>query len=83
MAEFAVDRCLFLHQENGIGIFLASIAFGYTQGTPWVSQTRLLALFEFLHQICAVFETIKKGFMLIGGAKLATEIPYGIVIIQG
>ena len=27
-------------QENGIGIFLASIAFGYTQGTPWVSQTR-------------------------------------------
>ena len=83
MAEFAVDRCLFLHQENGIGIFLASIAFGYTQGTPWVSQTRLLALFEFAHQVCAVLEAVEEGFVFISGAELATEIPYGIVIIQG
>ena len=70
-------------QENDIGIFLASIAFGYTQGTPWVSQNRLLALFEFLHQICAVFKAIEKGFMFIGGTELATEVPHGIVIIQG
>ena len=70
-------------QENGIGIFLASIAFGYTQGTPWVSQTRLLALFEFTHQMRAVLEAVNKGFMLVSGAELATEIPYGIVLIQG
>ena len=83
MAESAVDRCLFLHQENDTGIFLASIAFGYTQGTPWVSQTRLLALFEFAHQMRAVLEAVNKGFMLVSGAELATEIPYGVIIIQG
>jgi hypothetical protein len=27
-------------------------------------------------------ETIKKGFVFVGGAELATEIPYGIIIFQ-
>ena len=33
--------------------------------------------------MCAVLQTITKGFAFIGGADLATEIPHGIVIIQG
>ena len=31
----------------------------------------------------AILETIDKGLMLIGGAELTTEVPHGIVIIQG
>ena len=30
----------------------------------------------------SVLETIEKGFSLIGCAELATEVPYGVVIIQ-
>ena len=42
---------------------------------------RLFCL-KFLHQVCAVSEIIKKYFMFVGGAELATEVPYGVVIIQ-
>ena len=30
-----------------------------------------------------VLETVKEGFAFIGGAELTTEVPHGIVIIQG
>jgi hypothetical protein len=32
--------------------------------------------------MCAVLEAIEKGFMFVGGAELATEVPYGIIIFQ-
>ena len=41
-------------------------------------------LFEkFKNYACAVLETVEEGFVFIGGAELATEVPYGIVILQG
>ena len=43
---------------------------------------RLFCL-KFLHQVRAVLETRDTGFMFVGGAELATEVPYGIVILQG
>ena len=33
--------------------------------------------------MCAVLQTIEKGFMFISGAELATEVPYSVIIIQG
>ena len=33
--------------------------------------------------MCTILETIYKCFMFIGGAELTTEVPDGIVIIQG
>jgi hypothetical protein len=33
--------------------------------------------------MCTILKTIKEGFMFIGGAELTTEVPDGIVIIQG
>ena len=33
--------------------------------------------------MCAVLETVDKGFMFTGSTELATEIPYGVIIIQG
>lgn len=38
---------------------------------------------EFLHQMRAVLETIEESFAFAGRTELATEIPYGVVIIQG
>ena len=31
----------------------------------------------------AVLETVDKGFMFVGGTELTTEVPHGIVIVQG
>ena len=80
LADRSVFGLSMQSQENGIGIFLASIAFGYTQGTPWVSQTRLLALFELAHQMRAVLETILEGFMFVGAAEAAAKVKNGVVI---
>ena len=44
----------------------------------------LVSLFDkFSHHVRAVLETIKKGFVFVGGAELTTEVPHGMVIIQG
>ena len=52
--------------------FLANIAFVYTQGTRRVSQTRLLVLFDFAHQMRAILETSDESFTFVGCAELAT-----------
>ena len=33
--------------------------------------------------MCAVLEAVEEGFIFVGGTELATEVPYGIVILQG
>ena len=40
-------------------------------------------LYYFIHKMCAVLQAVEEGFMFIGGAELTTEVPDGIVIIQG
>ena len=42
-----------------------------------------LFFLKFLHQIRTILKTIDKGFMFIGSTELTTEVPYGIVILQG
>jgi hypothetical protein len=42
-----------------------------------------LFLSQFHHEMCPVLEAVTEGLAFIGCAELATEIPYGVVIIQG
>ena len=40
-------------------------------------------LFQFLHQLDAVMETVDEGLVFVGYADPAAEIEYRIVVIQG
>ena len=40
-------------------------------------------LYYFIHKMCAILQAVQKCFMFIGSAELTTEVPDGIVIIQG
>lgn len=38
---------------------------------------------QLLHQVCAVKQTVLKGFALVGGAEAAAQVKDGVVIVQG
>ena len=38
---------------------------------------------KLIYKMCSILEAVEEGLMLIGGAELTTEVPDGIVIIQG
>ena len=40
-------------------------------------------LYYFIHKMCTILQAIEEGLTLIGSAELTTEVPHGIVIVQG
>ena len=41
------------------------------------------AVIKFMNQMCAVLQTVQECFAFVGTAQTATEVEYGVVIVQG